>query len=240
MRRAATAAFATVVLATAVATGSVAAASTSAPVQDPLVPLDCASLGLLADPTCGLVETVDGVLAPVEETLAPVLDPLAPAPALDPLAPAAPAPAPADGGTATPAPAPSSSPQPTAQATSSGSPTTADLGSQPALSSGAALPRSSSSSSSYAVPNLPYGSSLELSPLALPRFGMGGTPAVTANQLATGEAVAQDVVLPAAQAAAQLPDDSRTTAVVMAFSLLLLASGLLIDQWRKARTPVEL
>jgi hypothetical protein len=27
---------------------------------------------------------------------------------------------------------------------------------------------------------------------------------------------------------------------VMAFSLLLLASGLLIDQWRKARTPVQL
>lgn len=234
MRRAATAAFATVVLATAVATGSVAAASTSAPVQDPLVPLDCASLGLLADPTCGLVETVDGVIAPVEETLAPVLDPLAPV--LDPLAPAAPS----DGGTATPAPAPSSSPQPTAQATSSGSPTTADLGSQPALSSGAALPRSSSSSSSYAVPNLPYGSSLELSPLALPRFGMGGTPAVTATDLATGNAVAEDVVLPAARAAAQLPDDSRTTAVVMAFSLLLLASGLLIDQWRKARTPVQL
>lgn len=233
MRRAATAAFATVVLATAVATGSVAAASTSAPAQDPLVPLDCASLGILADPTCGLVEIVDGVIAPVEETLAPVLDPLAAV--LDPLAPAAPAPAPSDG-TATPAPAPSS-PQPTAHATSSGSPTSADLGSQPALSSGAALPRSSSS---YAVPDLPYGSSLELSPLALPKFGMGGTPAVTADQLATGEAVAEDVVLPAAQAAAQLPDDSRTTAVVMAFSLLLLASGLLIDQWRKARTPVQL
>jgi hypothetical protein len=236
MRRAATAAFATVVFATAVATGSVAAASPSAPAQDPLVPLDCASLGLLADPTCGLVEQVEDVLAPVEDTLAPVLDPLAPV--LEPLAPAAPAPAPAPsgGGTTAPAPGSSPSPQPTAQATSSGSPTSADLGSHPSLSSGAPLPRSSSSR----VPNLPAGSSLELSPLALPSFGMGGTPAATATELATGNAVAEDVVLPAAQAAAQLPDDSKTTAVVMAFSLLLLASGLLIDQWRKARTPVQL
>lgn len=231
MRRAATAAFATVVLATSVAAGSVAAASPSAPAQvPPLVPVDCASLGVLVDPTCGLVEQVDGVLAPVEEALAPVLDPLAPV--LDALAPA---PAPSDGGTATPDPAPSS--PPAAYATSAGSPTAADLGGQPALSSGAALPRSSSSS---AVPNVPAGSTLELSPLALPSFGMGGTPAVTASQLAAGESVAEDVVLPAVRAAAQLPDDSRTTAVVMAFSLLLLVAGLLIDQWRKARTLVQL
>jgi hypothetical protein len=228
MRRAATAAFATVVLAVAVATAPIASAS---PAQDPLPvpPIDCSSLGVLAVPTCALVEQVEGVLAPVEGAvtgqLAPVLAPVAPD-----------AGGGAAGGAATPGSPPASPSSPT-QATSSGSATTADLGSQPGLSSGAALPRGGSSSG---APGVPVGSSLLLTPLALPSFGMVTTPAVTAKDLAASEAVAEELVLPAAQTAAQLPDDSKTTAVVMAFSMLLLAGGLLLDQVRKARQPVQL
>lgn len=229
MRRAATAtvAFAAAVLAATVVTAPIASA---APAQDPLpVPaVDCSSLGLLAVPTCTVVEQAEGVLAPVEQA---VTDQLAPV-----LAPAAPGGGGAGGG---PAPSPASPPaaQSDAQATSSGSATSADLGSHPRVSSGAPLPRGGGSAG---VPGVPAGSSLLLTPLAMPSFGMVTTPAVTASELAASDTVAKEVVLPAAQAAAELPDDSKTTAVVMAFSMLLLAGGLLLDQVRKTRQLVQL
>ncbi len=221
MRRAAALAtsLATAALAATIAAAPIAGA---APAQVP-PPVDCTTLGPLADPACALVEQIESILAPVEGVadqlapLAPVLDPVAPAPGDD-------------------AAAPTPAPQPSAQATSSSTPTTADLGAEPAASYSASLPRSSSA----AIPDLPVGSTLELSPLALPSFGLGGTPAVSAAEIAAADGVVDDVVLPAARAAAELPDGSKATAVVIAFSTLLLAAGLLIDQHRKARQPFQL
>jgi hypothetical protein len=217
MRRAATAAFVTTVLAVTAPFASAASA------QVPGLPLDCTSLGLLADPTCSLVEQVDGVLAPVEQTAGEVLAPVAPI---------APAPAPADGG-AVPTPAPTSS---DTHATSSSAPTNADLGSAPASTWTATSPSGTRSSR---VPDVPMGSTLELGPLALPSFGLAGTPAVTADQLASIATTTDGGTLSAAKAAAELPDDSKATGVVMALSVLLLAAGLLIDQARKARLPLQ-
>jgi hypothetical protein len=222
MRRAATAAFATTIFAVSVAAAPLAAA---APAQvPPLPPVDCTTLAALADPVCQLVTQVGGVLVPVEQAAAGLLAPV------DSIAPVSPE-APADGGTAAP-PSPGSS----AHATSASRPTYADLGAAPAST---LRPLSSSGASSPRVPDVPVGSTLELGPLSLPSFGLAGTPAVTGNQLATSSAVANEMVLPAARAAAQLPDDSKATAVVMAFSMLLLAGGLLIDQVRKARLPIQ-
>jgi hypothetical protein len=227
MRRAATAAFATTIFAVSVAAAPLAAA---APAQVPPLPVDCTSLAVLTDPVCQLVEQIDGVLAPVEQAAGDVL---APVNSIAPISPAAP-----DGGdSATPAPASQSGPSSNTYSTSSSAPTHADLGSAPASTW---RPLSSSGTSSPSVPDVPVGSTLELGPLALPSFGLAGTPAVSGDQLATSAAVADDVVLPAARAAAQLPDDSKATAVVMAFSMLLLAGGLLIDQVRKARLPIQL
>lgn len=217
MRRAAIAAFATAMFAMTVAAAPFASA------QVPPVPtVDCSSLAMLSDPACLVVETVDGVLVPVQQTTAEVL---APAGTVTPVAP---------GGTGAVTPAPQAAPSSNTQATSASSPVAADLGSAPASSWGAL---SSSGTSSPRVPDVPAGSTLELGPLALPSFGLAGTPAVTADQLA---ASADEVVLPAARAAAQLPDDSKATAVVLALSMLLLAAGLLVDQVRKARLPIQL
>lgn len=213
MRRATTVTLAAVTFA---ATAAVPFAGMAAAQEVP-APIDCATLGVLADPTCLVVEAVT---APVEQVATAVVG--------EPAPPAAP-----DDGSPTAPPASGS----TAQATSSGSPTSAGVGSQPASSDGAALPRGASSP---AVPDVPMGATLELGPLALPQLGLGGTPAVTAVELAASDNVADDLILPAARAAADLPDRSRTTAVAMAVGLLLLAGGLLVDQLRKARLPLGL
>lgn len=211
MRRATTVTLAAVAFA---ATAAVPFAGVAAAQEVPAT-VDCATLGVLADPTCLVV---DAVRAPVEEATAEVLGDTAASP---------------DGGSPAAPPASGS----TAQATSSGSPTAAGVGALPTASDGAALPRGASSP---AVPDVPMGATLELGPLALPQLGLGGTPAVTASELAASDTVADDVVLPAARAAAELPDRSRATAVAMAAGLLLLAAGLLVDQLRKARLPLGL
>lgn len=213
MRRATTTTLAVVTFA---ATAAVPFSGVAAAQEVP-ASIDCATLGVLADPTCLVVEAV---AAPVEEVADAVVGDSAP--------PASP-----DSG-GSPAAPPSGS---TTQATSSGSPTSAGVGSQPAASDAAALPRGASSP---AVPDVPMGATLELGPLALPQLGLGGTPAVTATELAASDSVADELVLPAARAAADLPDRSRTTAVAMAVGLLLLAAGLLVDQLRKARLPLGL
>jgi hypothetical protein len=124
-----------------------------------------------------------------------------------------------------------------ARATSSGSATSADLGREPAFSAGYSLPTSTRSTR---VPDVPMGSALQLAPLALPTFGSAALPAV-GSAAASTEAATGEAALPAAQAAAaSLPDDSKTTAAVLAFSVLLLAAGLLLDQVRKARQPIRL
>lgn len=213
MRRATTVTLAAVAFA---ATAAVPFAGVAAAQEVPAT-VDCATLGVLADPTCLVV---DAVRAPVEEATAEVLGDSAPSASPDGGSPAAP---PSSGSTA--------------QATSSGSPTAAGVGALPTASDGAALPRGASSP---AVPDVPMGATLELGPLALPQLGLGGTPAVTASELAASDTVADDLVLPAARAAAELPDRSRATAVAMAAGLLLLAAGLLVDQLRKARLPLGL
>jgi len=88
------------------------------------------------------------------------------------------------------------------------------------------------------VPAVPVGSTLELGPLALPRFS-GPSAAPAAAQPAI-DAVAERLILPAARAAASLPEHSRTTAVAVAVGTLLLAAGLLVDQARRARQPFPL
>lgn len=225
MRRAAAFATATIATAALAATIAVAPIAGAAPAQVPPA-VDCALPGPLADPACALIEQIEGITAPADGAVTDQLAPLAPV--LDPVVPA-----PSGEGSA-PAPAPAA--QPSAQATSPGSPTAADLGAEPAASYNASLSRSSSP----AVPDLPLGSTLELSPLALPSFGLGGTPAVSAAELAATDGVVDDVVLPAARAAAELPDGSKATAVVIALSMVLLAAGLLLDQHRKARQPFQL
>lgn len=224
MRRAATAAFATTVLAVSVVTIPTAGA------QDPTAaPVECTTFGLLADPTCLLVATVEDALAPATEALAPS----EPAPAPAPL-PETTSSSPEGG--AAPAPAPAPAPSNDTYATSTGSPTAADLGAAPASTRPAA---SSQGGSSARVPDVPSGATLELSPLGLPSFSFNGTTAATADA-AAAELATETVVLPAAAAAAAMPDDSKTTAVAFAVSMLLLAGGLLVDQLRKARQPIQL
>ena len=243
MRRAVTAAFAASVLAATV--GTVPAASAATAQQVPL-PVDCSALQVLgtavADPTCSLLDQLGGVLAPAEQpstdplaALAPVLDQVAPALPAVPGAPAVPG---SGGSTASPEPTAAASPSPSdARATSSGSATSADLGREPAYSAGYALPRSSSASR---VPGVPIGSALQLAPLALPTFGSATVPGISGSEQASTDVATGEVVLPAARAAAAVPNDSKTTAVVLAFSMLLLAGGLLLDQVRKARQPIQL
>lgn len=227
MRRTASAAFATTVLAIGVATAPVAAA----PAQDPTaVPVDCQTLGLLADPACVLVATVEGALAPATELLAPSAPAPAPLPLPGTTSPSSPS------GEATPAPAPAPAPSNDAYATSSGSSTSADLGAAPASEQAAASPHGSNSSR---VPSVPEGATLELSPLGLPTFSFNGTEAASADA-ADAEVATDQLVAPAARAAAATPDDSKTTAVAFAVSMLLLAGGLLVDQLRKARQPIQL
>jgi ABC-type uncharacterized transport system involved in gliding motility auxiliary subunit len=89
-------------------------------------------------------------------------------------------------------------------------------------------------------------STLQLSPLGLPRIGTSAaTPTVDAAAVAAASEQATEqateVALPAAKAAAASSgSDGRATAVAFAFGALLLAGGLLIDQTRKARQLVEL
>jgi hypothetical protein len=81
-------------------------------------------------------------------------------------------------------------------------------------------------------------STLQLSPLGLPRIG---SSAPTGTVDAAAPAVAKDAAMRADLAAA-LPDDgpgNRTTAVVIALLAVLLAAGLLIDQARSPREAVE-
>jgi hypothetical protein len=226
MRRAATAAFATTVLAVSVATIPTAGA------QDPAAATtECTTLALLSDPSC-LIATVEDALAPATEPVAPSEPAPAPAPAPLPIPGTTSSP---DGGSA-PAPAPAPAPSTDTYATSSGSPIAADLGAAPASARPAA---SSQGGTSSRVPAVPSGATLELSPLALPTFSFNATEAATADA-AAAKVAAETVVLPAAAAAAALPDDSKTTAVAFAVSMLLLAGGLLVDQLRKARQPIQL
>jgi hypothetical protein len=226
MRRAATAAFATTVLAVSVATIPTAGA------QDPTAaPVECTTLGLLTDPACLLIATVEDALAPATEALAPS----EPAPAPEPLPVPGTTSSSPEGGSA-PAPAPAPAPSNDTYATSTGSPTAADLGAAPASTRPAA---SAQGGSRARVPSVPSGATLELSPLGLPTFSFNGTEAASADA-AAAEVATETVVLPAAAAAAAMPDDSKTTAVAFAVSMLLLAGGLLVDQLRKARQPIQL
>lgn len=147
-----------------------------------------------------------------------------------------PAPAPA------PAPAPSPAPgSPRASATSSGSPAPAQLGAPTPLPS-------SSGNRSVTFPGIRAGSTLQLSPLGLPRLS-APTPVVEMAELATesattaaAKAASDRLVLPAMQAAAvpQPTGESRATAAALAIGALLLAAGLMIDQTRKARAPFQI
>lgn len=221
MRRAATAAFAITALAVSFGAPSPSGAETPVPEECALV---APSPGT-SDPFCTLLTP----LAPTEPVTDAATTPAAPAPA-----PAAPAPAPdadASSGSAT---APSSSATP-APATSATAPAPASLG-------GTLSTPSSSASTGRGwggrVPEVPMGSTLELGPLALPRFsGPATTPSASAP---SSDAVAERLVLPAARAAAALPTQSRTMAVAVALGTLLLAAGLLVDQARRARQPFQL
>lgn len=219
MRRAATAVFAITALAVSFGAPSIASAETPVPEECALV----ATSPGASDPFCTLLEP----LAPTQPVTDEATTPAAPtAPA-----PAAPAPAPESETGSDTATAPSSSGAP-ATAASSTSPAPASLG------GGLAAPSSSASTgrgSSSRVPEVPVGSTLELGPLALPRFsGPATTPAASAS---ASDAVAERIVLPAARAASSLPTQSRTMAVAVALGTLLLAAGLLVDQARRARQP---
>jgi len=219
MRRAATAAFAATALAVSFGAPSPSGAETPLPEECALV----APAPGTSDPFCTLLTP----LAPTQPVTDAAAEPAAPAPA-----PAAPAPdADASSGSAT---APSSSDAPAA-ATSATAPAPASLG------GGLATPSSAASTGrgwGGRVPEVPVGSTLELGPLALPRFsGPATTPSASAS---SSDAVAERLVLPAARAASALPTQSRSMAVAVALGALLLAAGLLVDQARRARQPFPL
>lgn len=148
--------------------------------------------------------------------------------ALAPISPV-PGPTPSSGAPAPAGPAAG----PTQTAASASGPT----GFSSPLSSAASSPVSSPS-----VPGVPAGSTLQLGPLTLPPFSFSTTPAVTAAELVTEQA-AIELIAPAVSAAmAPAEDDgsSRTTGIVLAMCLLMLAAGLLLDQAHKIRQPIRL
>jgi hypothetical protein len=203
---------------------------------DEVVAATGAVLQAINELTAPLIDLLRGAglqVAPLESALSE-LQQLATerlAPAAEPAPEAEPAPAPAADQQASTSPA-SRAP---ATSTSASTPT----GFNAPVSSGG--PSARGDSSSRAVPNVPVGGTLQLGPLALPRFGLTTAPAASAEELAT-EAVVENVVLPAVSAAVtpEAPDSSKATAVVVAISTLMLAAGLLIDQARKARLPIQL
>lgn len=202
----AVAAFATTVLAVSFGAALPAGAETP-PVTD-----ECALV--VSDALCALVTPLEPTLAPVTDE-ATVPAPAAPAPAPTPLAPGAetsPTPAPATG----PGAATASTPGPASVGGSLGAPSTS---------------RAPERRSTSRVPDVPVGSTLQLGPLALPRFS-GSSAAATPSSAAAG-AVAERMVLPAARAVAELPSHSRTTPIAIAVGTLLLAGGLLLRQGRR-------
>jgi hypothetical protein len=226
MRRAA-AAVATAILTTSVLVGS--SPASAAPAEDPAVPVP--ACGGLEDASCEVVDELLGLLRdagidvdPLESTLTELQqlaeEQLAPEPAPEPERAPAP-PGPSSGGTAT--------------SSSASGPT----GFDGALSADGASSRGGAAGQS--VPVVPVGGALELGPLALPNFSFTSKPATSADEVAAEAAIA-DLVAPAVAAALvpEDPDSSRATAVIMALCMLMLASGLLLDQRRKARIPIRI
>lgn len=206
---------AALVVATAVLTATALADAPPASAGAAEDPVTTAVCDLLATPGCAVVvDPLESLLTELQDTAGVQPEP-APAPSTEP-APESAGPTPTDpasGGTATS----SSASGPTsfaAAATPAGSPT---------------------------VPGVPVGGTLELGPLGLPRYSFSAAPAMSAEDLAAA-ADASDRMGRAVSAAVtpERPDGSRATAVAMAFSMLMLACGLLLDQVRKARVPIRL
>jgi hypothetical protein len=144
--------------------------------------------------------------------------------------------------------APAAAPQPSAAnnapARSAGSSSATTFGGSAASTSGG----SSRGLIGPAVPSAPAGGTLELAPLGVPAFVLDDAPpasrsgAGAAGEEQASAAVDTELVAPAATTTVipEPADGSRATAVVVALSALLLAVGLLLDQVRKARLPIQL
>ena len=210
------AALATVAL-TAVALAGSTGASGAQPI-DEVDELACDALGVTL---CEVLTEGGGLEVPSpDELLAPLgALPVAPVEEAAPDGSAAPEP------TAEPAPSSSSASSSTVGSTSSSAPT----GFSAPVSAGNETARVTSP----AVPSVPVGSTLHLGSLGMPELRLTGPAAAAAAERSVG-----DVVLPAARAAAgaeALPDDGGAMAVLGVLSALLVAGGLLIDRFRKAR-----
>lgn len=234
MRRSKT--LAAALLTTAVVVTPVLTTSASAaPTQD-VTGTTCS----LLSPLCTVTETAEQLLAPVTEVVAPVVEVVestvpVPVPAPTPAPEPEPAPAPA------PAPAPSSPP---ASSPASRGTTTATSSSAPSGFIGPVStthPAATASPSRFGVPSVPMGSSLSLSPLgpltSAPSFA---SPASGTDLPVPALDDVSEPVIETVRAATSSPDESKATAVVLALSVLALAAGLLIDQARKARLPIQL
>lgn len=163
--------------------------------------------------------------------------------ALTPLAPVLPVPAPAPAPAPEPAPNEPAPSQPASSPSSSGgSRSSATSSGNPSGFIGPVSTTNPSGTSRPPVPGVPRGGSFELAPLGLPEFAFGEAPfemaALDTDLPVVGSAA--DPVLEAVNAAVGDSGDSKATAVVLAVSMLLLASGLLLDQLRKARQPIQL
>jgi hypothetical protein len=215
-----------------------APASASADGLVPLASLGCA----LGSEVCGLVGDVSTPLAPLDPLLgepAPLPLPAIPgasAPAAEPTAPT-----PTAAPTTATAPKPAPAPAPTK---ATGTATTPAVASNTRAATGFEASRSfgstSSRSTSAAVPNVPAGSTLDLTPLGLPRIELT-TPRLTSGAEAYDDPAAEQLMVPAASTAVtDLPGDSRATVVILAISTLVLAAGLLLDQLRRASQPFHI